>query len=221
MPKKSSPLSYQSEIGVEAEVDTSCRSIPDFVVGVFTRTLVSMITECSSKNTAYWGDGINLSRRDRTTFASRLADWLTKLCFNPPNLQGSVQSCDTCIFIRNTVDKHTYQTTEECFPTLSKGKNPKSGHVKCIYTHVVWGNKQEELQLCAQFESYDVIGIAESWWESTGGWKTTMDGYKFFWKDRKWRRGSAVVRYVKEKSECTEVSYGDHESSYQMPLDQD
>ncbi|KAK4806911.1 hypothetical protein QYF61_012632 [Mycteria americana] len=75
------------------------------------------------------------------------------------------------------------------------------------------GNKQEELELCAQPESYDVIGITETWWENSHDWKTTMDGYKLFWKDRKGRRGGGVALYVKEKFESMEVSYGDHKSS--------
>jgi len=52
-------------------------------------------------------DGINLSRRDRRIFASRLSDLLRESCFNALNLQGSVQTCDTCIVIRNIVDEHT------------------------------------------------------------------------------------------------------------------
>ncbi|PKU31487.1 rna-directed dna polymerase from mobile element jockey- hypothetical protein [Limosa lapponica baueri] len=44
-------------------------------------------------------------------------------------------------------------------------------------------------------------------------WKTTMDVYKLFRKDRKGRRGAGTALYVKEKFECMEVSYGDHKSS--------
>lgn len=36
-----------------------------------------------------------------------------------------------------------------------------------------------------------------------------MDGYQFFQKDRRERRGRGVLLYVKEKIQCMEVSYGD------------
>ncbi|KAK4806872.1 hypothetical protein QYF61_012593 [Mycteria americana] len=106
------------------------------------------------------------------------------------------------------------KSSEECSLNPSKGKNPKSSHLKCMYSDIhSLGNKQEELELCAQPESYDVIGITETWWENSHDWKTTMDGYKLFWKDRKGRRGGGVALYVKEKFESMEVSYGDHKSS--------
>jgi len=66
-----------------------------------------------------------------------------------------VHSCNTCIFLSNRVDENTYHS-KECSPALFKGK----------YTHSL-GNKQEELQLCAWSESYDVIGITETWWENS------------------------------------------------------
>ena len=152
-------------------------------------------------------DGIHLSRRGRRIFARRLADLLSESRFKLTNLGGSVQSCDICISISNRVDECTYQSSEECSPTLSKGKNPKSSHLRCIYTNArSLANKWEELELHAQSESYDVIGITETWWENLHDWKTTMDGYKLFRKDRKGRRGGAVALYVKEKSECMEAS---------------
>lgn len=69
-----------------------------------------------------------------------------------------------CVFISNRVDEHTYQSSESCSPTLSKGKNPKSTHLKCMSANArSLGNKQEELELHAQSESYIVIGITETW----------------------------------------------------------
>lgn len=41
------------------------------------------------------------------------------------------------------------------------------------------GNKQEEVELHAQYDSYDVIGVKEAWGENSHNWQTTMDGYKF------------------------------------------
>lgn len=61
------------------------------------------------------------------------------------NLLGRDQSCNMCIFISNSVDKHTYQNSEEYSPTFSKGKKPKSSYLKCVYNSAYnLGNKQEE-----------------------------------------------------------------------------
>ena len=119
-----------------------------------------------------------------------------------------------CLFISNRVNEHTYQSSEECSPTLSKGKNPKSTQLKCMSTNTCsLGNKREGLELRAQCETDDAIGITEAWWENSHDWKTPMGSNKHFRKDRKGRRGDRVALDVKEKFECMEVSYGDHESS--------
>lgn len=74
---------------------------------------------------------------------------------------------DTCIFISNRLNIPN-KSGEECSLTLSKGENLKSGHLKCMYSNAhSLGNKQEELELCAHPESYDVIGITETWWENS------------------------------------------------------
>lgn len=79
------------------------------------------------------------------------------------NLGHRAQSCDTCTFINNRVNEHMYQSGEECSPTSSKGKNPKSSHLKCLCTNAhSLGNRQEELEFCDQSESYDVIEITEN-----------------------------------------------------------
>ena len=71
------------------------------------------------------------------------------------------------------------------------------------------GNKQEELELRAQSESYDIIGVTETWWDNSHDWRITMDGYRLFRKDRQGRRGRGAALYVKENLECIEVNYGD------------
>ena len=48
-------------------------------------------------------------------------------------------------------------------------------------------NKQEELEALAQSQSYDIIGISETWWEETCDWSVTMDGYRLFRRDRQGR----------------------------------
>lgn len=126
----------------------------------------------------------------------------------------SIQSCDAHIFKSDWVGEGTYQSSEECFPTLCKGKKTKSSHLKWTYTNAgSLDNKQEEPELRTQSETYDVIGITETWWENSHDWETTTDSYKLFQKDRKGRRGGRVVLYVKEKFKCMEASYGDHRNS--------
>lgn len=129
------------------------------------------------------------------------------------NVGDCVQSCDTCIFISNKLDVCTYQGSEKCSPTLSKCKSPKMSHLKCMQTTACClGNKQQELELHAQSDSYDVIGITETWWENShdddhNGWMQAL-----LEKNRKGRREGGVALYLKEKFEHMAVSYGDHES---------
>ena len=81
----------------------------------------------------------------------------------------------TCTSIGNRVDECTYQSSEEHSQALSKDKSPKANHLKCMYTNTrSLGNKQEEIELRAQSESYVVIGTTEMWWENSLDWKTTM-----------------------------------------------
>lgn len=64
------------------------------------------------------------------------------------------------------------------------------------------GNKQEDLELSAQSESYDIIGITETWWDKSHDWRIVMDGHRLFPKDRQVRRGGVITVYVKENPEC-------------------
>lgn len=85
-------------------------------------------------------------------------------------------------------------------PTISKGKNPKSSHLKFVYTNVCsLGSKEEKLELCAQSESYDIIENTGTWWENSHDQKTTIEGYKLFWEDRREKRGGGLALYVKQK----------------------
>ena len=47
--------------------------------------------------------------------------------------------------------------------------------LKCLWR---MGNKQEELQVCASLQVYDVIGITETWWDDSHNWNVGIDGYK-------------------------------------------
>ena len=70
------------------------------------------------------------------------------------------------------------------------------------------GNKQEELELRAHSEGYDIIGVTGTWWDTSNDGRIAMDGYKLFRKDRQGRRGGGVALYIKENLECIKVDYG-------------
>jgi len=84
-----------------------------------------------------------------------------------------------------------------------------TAQLKCIYTNArSMGNKQEELETIAQQDSYDLVTITESWWDSSHDWNAVMDGYRLFRKDRPTRRGGGVALYVREQLECIELCLG-------------
>lgn len=60
---------------MQAEVNASCRSVPGFVAGDVTRTLVSTITRSFLPNTAYWGE-VGYTYLEEAG-ESLLIDWLT------------------------------------------------------------------------------------------------------------------------------------------------
>lgn len=57
--------------------------------------------------------------------------------------------------------------------------------LKCIHTNACsTGNKQEELEATTQLENYDLIAIAEMWWDESQNWSMMTKGYKFNGRDR-------------------------------------
>ncbi|GAB0205316.1 mitochondrial enolase superfamily member 1 [Grus japonensis] len=70
------------------------------------------------------------------------------------------------------------------------------------------GNKQEELETCVCLQGYDLIGITETWWDSSCDWSVGMEGYRLFRKDRQGRRGGDVALYVNEQLECMDLHLG-------------
>ncbi|GAB0200487.1 hypothetical protein GRJ2_002514100 [Grus japonensis] len=70
------------------------------------------------------------------------------------------------------------------------------------------GNKQEELETCARLQGYDIIGIRDTWWDSSYYWSVGMEGYRLFRKDRQGRRGGGVTLYVNDQLECMELHLG-------------
>ncbi|GAB0207575.1 mitochondrial enolase superfamily member 1 [Grus japonensis] len=70
------------------------------------------------------------------------------------------------------------------------------------------GNKQEELETCVSLQGYDLIGITETWWDSSYDWSVGMEGYRLLRKDRQGRRGGGIALYVNDHLECMELHLG-------------
>lgn len=81
---------------------------------------------------------------------------------------------------------------------LSGGQHDKGGshtcsvkaaqlgaHFKCLNRNVQdTGNKQGKFKIHTQLQSYDLIRIMETWWESSPIMSAPMEGYRLFRKDR-------------------------------------
>ncbi|GAB0182786.1 hypothetical protein GRJ2_000743900 [Grus japonensis] len=80
---------------------------------------------------------------------------------------------------------------------------------KCLYTNAQSiGNKKEELQTCVCLQGCDLIGIRETWWDSSYDWSVGMVGYRLFRKDRQGRRGGGIALYTNDQLECMELRLG-------------
>lgn len=54
-----------------------------------------------------------------------------------------------------------------CLP-FSQEMGMNGAHLKCLYTNAhSMGNEQEVSEVCVQFQGYDLIGITETWWDSS------------------------------------------------------
>ncbi|KAF4803558.1 hypothetical protein TURU_015076 [Turdus rufiventris] len=62
-----------------------------------------------------------------------------------------------------------------------------------------------------QQQSYDVVAIAETWWDDSHSWSTALDGYKLFRRDRKGRRGGGVALYIREAFDAMDDETNDDE----------
>ena len=69
-------------------------------------------------------------------------------------------------------------------------------------------NKQEGLEALAQSQSYDIIGIRETWWDESCDWCAVMDGYRLFRRDRQGTQGRGVVLYIREGWDCMALAVG-------------
>ncbi|GAB0180798.1 hypothetical protein GRJ2_000545100 [Grus japonensis] len=95
-------------------------------------------------------------------------------------------------------------------PATPASKSASSGaQLKCLYVNA-WsmGDKQEELETCVCLQGCDLIGITETWWDSSYDWSVGMEGYRLFRKDRQGRRGGGITLYVNDQLECMELHLG-------------
>ncbi|PKU38714.1 nipped-b-like protein [Limosa lapponica baueri] len=78
--------------------------------------------------------------------------------------------------------------------------------LKCVYTNArSMNNKQGELEAMMHQENYDIVAIAETWWDASHDWSATIEGYKVFRRGRQERRGGGVAVYVSECYESSEI----------------
>ncbi|GAB0187691.1 hypothetical protein GRJ2_001234400 [Grus japonensis] len=70
------------------------------------------------------------------------------------------------------------------------------------------GNKQEELETCVCLQGCDLIGITETWWDSSYDWSVGMEGYRLFRKDRQGRQGGGIALYANDQLEYMELHLG-------------
>lgn len=59
------------------------------------------------------------------------------------------------------------------------------------------GNRQDELETCMQSQSFDLIGMTETWWDSSCDWNVGIKGYTLFKRDRPERPGGGGVLCVR------------------------
>ncbi|GAB0210150.1 hypothetical protein GRJ2_003480800 [Grus japonensis] len=95
-------------------------------------------------------------------------------------------------------------------PSTPANKSASSGaQLKCLYVNArSMGNKQEELEMCVRLQGYDLIGITETWWDSSCDWSVGMEGHRLFRKDRQGRRGGGITLYINDQLECMELHLG-------------
>ena len=71
---------------------------------------------------------------------------------------------------------------KSCIPL---GIPAPSASLKCLYTSAYnMGNKQEELKICVQSKSHDIVVITETCQDSSHDWIAVVSGYVLFRKDR-------------------------------------
>ena len=67
---------------------------------------------------------------------------------------------------------------------LELGVRPVT-RLKYVYTNACSvGSKREELEATVCQANYDLVAITDTWWDCSHDWRTVMDGYKLFRRDR-------------------------------------
>ncbi|KAK4816487.1 hypothetical protein QYF61_017239 [Mycteria americana] len=94
--------------------------------------------------------------------------------------------------------------------TASGSTEGSGAYLKCLYTnaHSI-RNKQDELEALVSSQSYNIIGISETWWNESHDWSAGTEGYRLFRRDRQGRRGGGVALYVRERFDCTALAISD------------
>ena len=69
------------------------------------------------------------------------------------------------------------------------GSTEGSGaYLKCLYTSTrSMRNKQDEPEALGSSQSYNIIGISETWWNESHDWSAGMEGCRLFRRDRQGR----------------------------------
>jgi len=55
-------------------------------------------------------------------------------------------------------------------------------------------NRQDELEALVTSQSYDILGISETWWNDSYGWSAGMEGYSLLQRDMQGKPGESVTR---------------------------
>lgn len=78
--------------------------------------------------------------------------------------------------------------------------------LRCLYTNArSLGNTMEELELLMQEVKPDIIGVMETWWNSSHNWNMGIEGYVLFRKDRNKRKNGGAAWYINDVVECKQV----------------
>lgn len=80
--------------------------------------------------------------------------------------------------------------------------------LKCLYTNACCMGNKQELEICVRSQGYNLIAIAETWWDSSRDRNTAMDGHGLSKKDMSERRSGGLSHYMREKLECIELYPG-------------
>ncbi|PKU42878.1 adaptin ear-binding coat-associated protein 1 [Limosa lapponica baueri] len=142
----------------------------------------------------------------------------TKLKGNTPGLEGwqtSKDSYSTNSFQRSDRHLEITETPERGLVRNGAHTHKKMlkplARLKCIYTNArSMNNKQGDLEAMMHQENYDIVAIAETWWDASHDWSATIKGYKLFRRDRQERRGGGVAVCVSGCYESSEIKYSDN-----------